>query len=75
MILDTDRIKKSTFRNLVIALFFSFLYDLFWLFVSSGAYRSGEVDDGGLEKHVRQFSLLMSFLSFIFRVSDSDFDD
>ncbi len=69
MILDTDRIKKSTFRNLVIALFISFAYDLFWLFVSGGSYRTGEADDGGLVKSIKLFSLLMSVISFIFRVS------
>ena len=38
MILDTDKIKKGTFKNLVFALFASFLYDVFWLLVVSGAY-------------------------------------
>ena len=68
MILDSDRLKKSTFRNLVIALFVSFAYDLFWLYVSTTGYRSGELDDGGLVKTIKQFSLIMAFLSFIFRV-------
>ena len=68
MILDSDRLKKGTFRNLVIALFVSFAYDLFWLYVSTTGYRSGELDDGGLVKTIKQFSLIMAFLSFIFRV-------
>ena len=70
MLLDSDRIKKSTFRNLVIGLVISFAYDLFWLFVSTSGYRSEEVDDGGLIKTVKQFSLFMAVLSFIFRVSE-----
>jgi hypothetical protein len=69
MMLDSDRIKKSTFRNLVIGLFISFAYDIFWFYVSSGGYRSGEVDDGGLIKSVKMFSLVMTVLSFFFRVS------
>lgn len=70
MIVDTDRIKKSTFRNLVIALFVSFAYDVFWLVVSAGAYRKDDTGaDGGMEKSVRSFSLMMSVISFFFRVS------
>jgi hypothetical protein len=54
MILDTDRIKKGTFRSLVIALFVSFAYDVFWLFMSYSAYIKGDTGaDGGIEKSVR----------------------
>lgn len=70
MILDTDRIKKSTFKNLVYLLFASFLYDVFWLMVVSGAYGANDsVEDGGIEKSIKKFSLTMSVLSFFFRVS------
>ena len=69
MILDTDRIKKGTFRTLVIALFVSFAYDVFWLIISAGAYRKEDTGaDGGLEKSIRSFSLAMSVISFMFRV-------
>jgi hypothetical protein len=70
MILDTDKIKKGTFRTLVIALFISFAYDVFWLLVSASAYRKDDTGaDGGLEKSIRSFSLAMSVISFFFRVS------
>lgn len=65
MILNTDKIKKGTFRSLVIALFASFAYDVFWLMTSASFYSK---DDFGVEKAVRKFSLTMSVLSFFFRV-------
>lgn len=74
MILDTDKIKKTTFRSLVLALFGSFAYDLFWLFFSASAYGSTETaEDGGIESTVRKFSLVMSVISFFFRVNIIDF--
>ena len=70
MILDTDKIRKSTFRNLVIALFASFVYDIFWLMMSASAYKKDDTGgDGGVEKAIRSFSLYMSVISVLFRVS------
>ena len=70
MILDTDMIKKGTFRTLVIALFASFAYDIFWLLMSVSAYRKDDTgDDGGVERSIRSFSLWMSLISVLFRVS------
>jgi len=71
MMLDTDKIKKGTFRSLVIALFFSFAYDVFWLIISANSYNDS-VEDGGIEKSIRKFSLTMSVLSVFFRVSIKD---
>ena len=72
MIFDTDRIKKWTFRYLVMALFASFAYDIFWLFMSLSAYRKDDTGaDGGVERSIRSFSLGMSIISALFRVSIS----
>lgn len=69
MLLDTDKIKKGTFRYLVIALFASFLYDLFWLFMTGFALNANEAGaDGGVEKSVRSFALSISVISILFRV-------
>lgn len=68
MILDTDKIKKGTFRTLVIALFVSFAYDIFWLILSASSYTVDDSGDGGMEKNIRKFSLTMGFISMIFRV-------
>ena len=38
MLLNTDRIKKATFRNFVYFLLASFVFDIFWLFASWSAY-------------------------------------
>jgi len=68
MLLDTDRIKKGTFRSLVIALFASFGYDTLWLLMSASTYSATEAADGGMEKSIRKFSLWMAIISFFFRV-------
>jgi len=68
MINDTEKIKKGTFRYLVVALFISFAYDVLWLLMSAGSYNVEETgSDGGLEKSIRKFSLTMSVISVIFR--------
>lgn len=70
MLFDTDRIRKSTFRNLVIALFASFAYDIFWLSMSAAAYKKDDTGgDGGVEKGIRSFALTMSIISVLFRVN------
>jgi hypothetical protein len=67
MILNTDRIKKWTFRVLVLGIFLSLGYDLFW-FLMIQDFNSDQ-SDGGVEKAVKSFSLTVSYLSFFFRVS------
>jgi hypothetical protein len=67
MMLNTDKIKKWTFRLLVFGIFLSLLYDLFWFMIQD--LGSERPEDGGLEKGIRNFSLTMSYLSFFFRVT------
>src|SRR4051812_15190123 len=50
MILNTDRIKKWTFRALVLGILLSLLCDLFWFMIQDF---SSEQADGGLEKGIR----------------------
>lgn len=70
MLADTSKIKKWTFRYLVMALFASFLYDILWLGISAAAYSQEEtVADSGMEKSLRKFSLTISVVSFFFRVT------
>ena len=48
----------------------SFIYDLFWLFLSSSEYSKEETAaDGGVEKSIRKFALAISFVNILFRVS------
>lgn len=45
MLLNTDRIKRWTFRALVFGIFLSLLYDLFWFMMNDV---SNDTADGGL---------------------------
>lgn len=65
MILNTDKIKRWTFRALVLGIFLSLLYDLFWFMMQDV---SNDVSDGGLQKSIKNFSLMMSYFSFFFRI-------
>ena len=66
MLSNTDKIKKWTFRGLVFGIFISLIYDLLWFFFQE---QSNDLEDGGVQKSVRNFSLSISYLSFFFRVS------
>jgi hypothetical protein len=65
MITNTDLIKKWTFRVLVLGIFMSLLYDLFFFMIQD---YSSETTDGGMEKGIRNFSLSLAYFSFFFRV-------
>lgn len=65
MLVHTDNIKKWTFRILVLGIFISLLYDLFWFMLQD---YSSDTSDGGVEKSVRNFSLSVAYFSFFFRV-------
>jgi hypothetical protein len=69
MLLNTDMIKKWTFRALVLGILLSLLCDLFWFMVQD---LGNEQADGGLEKGIRNFSLTMSYFSFFFRVKNKN---
>lgn len=65
MILNTEKIKRWTFRALVFGIFISLLIDLFWFMLQD---YSNESSDGGVERAVKNFSLTVSYFSFFFRV-------
>ena len=73
MLSDTHKIKKETFRYLVIALFVSFAYDAFWLLMSASDYSRDQAGDGGVERRIRGFSLTMSVINILFRVMLNNF--
>jgi len=61
---------KNKFRVLVLALLLSIIYDLVWVFTKTSEYTSSnDSTDGSAETGLRKFSLLMSYASFILRVS------
>lgn len=65
MMMNTDKIKRWTFRALVFGIFLSLLYDLFWFMMHD---ISNDTADGGLQKGIKNFSLTMSYFSFFFRI-------
>ena len=65
MIFNTDRIQKWTFRVLVFGIFLSLIYDIIWFYLQD---QSNDNADGGVERSVRNFSLIVSYFSFFFRV-------
>lgn len=65
MILNTEKIKRWTFRALVLGIFVSLLYDLFWFMMHDV---NNDLSDGGLQKSIKNFSLIMSYFSFFFRI-------
>jgi hypothetical protein len=65
MIFNTDKIKRWTFRALVLGIFLSLGYDLAWFLITD---YSSDPSDGGVQKSVKNFSLTVSYFSFFFRV-------
>jgi hypothetical protein len=65
MLHNTDKIRRWTFRVLVLGILLSELYDLFWFMVQDV---NADISDGGIEKAVKNFSLIMSYFSFFFRL-------
>ncbi len=67
MLHNTERIKRITFRLLVLLIFVSLIYDIMYFMIGN---QSGDQPyDGGIEKGIRNFSSTMSYISFFFRVS------
>lgn len=68
VLLNTNEIRKWTFRMLVLGIFISMLYDVLWFYLNHSEYMADLKHDGGIEKSVRYFSLIMSYFSFFWRV-------
>lgn len=69
MMFNTDRITKGRFRMLVLGIFITIIYDLIWFYLKHAEYTDEPKSDGGGEVRVRRFSLMMSYASFLLRVS------
>jgi len=51
---------------LVLGIFISVIFDLIWLLLFNDI--NNDVEDGGLEKTVRIFSLLIAYIQLFFKV-------
>ena len=62
-----ESVRRRTFRQLVALFAVSLIYDLAWFAIN----RDVEEDEsGGVEKQVEEFSRKISYVSFVFRVSN-----
>ena len=68
MLFNMDKVTQNTFRLLVLGIFISIAYDLFWFSLKSLEYQQDLKADAGLEKNLRLFSLYMSYISFFVRL-------
>jgi hypothetical protein len=66
---NTNRIKKWTFRVLVLGIFLSLIYDLIWFLLFNDI--NNDLEDGGVTRSVRTFSLLVAYLQFFFKVKSN----
>lgn len=73
MMFNIDMISKTKFRMLVLGIFLSLIYDIIWFYIKHSEYAGGSdltKSDGNTEVAIRKFSLLVSYTSFFFRVSN-----
>jgi len=67
MLNNLEMITKGKFRVLVLGVFLSLIYDLIWFYIKHSEYTNDA--DGSNETGMRKFSLIMSYASFLLRVS------
>lgn len=66
VLINTEEVKKTTFRTLVLGIVISWVYDLMWLFLQN--WTEDFRYDGGAELGIRKFALFFSYISFFFRI-------
>lgn len=66
ILVNTEEVKKTTFRYLVLGIVVSWMYDLMWLFLQN--WTDDFRYDGGAELGIRKFCLFFSYISFFFRI-------
>ena len=64
---DAENINRDQFRLLPLLLFISIIYDFLWLFFIQDLRGEGEREHGGIEKHVKIFSLRVTYIEFIYK--------
>lgn len=69
MMFNTDRISRSLFRVLVLGIFISLIFDLTWFFIKHSEFAEDQKVDGGMETNLRKIVLMLSYMSFLLRVT------
>lgn len=69
MMFTPHRITKTKFRFLVLAIIFTLIYDLLWFFLMHTEYSTETKSDGSGEASLRKFSLMVSYASYLLRVT------
>ena len=70
MLFNTERITKGKFKLLVLGILLSLLYDGVWFYIKHTEYADDRKNDATGETSLRKFSLMMSYTSFLLRVSN-----
>ena len=65
---NADKLSAGWFRLLVAGIILSIGYDITWFVLRSWEMEADEDGDGGVEKTIRRFSLIMAIISLILKV-------
>ena len=62
--------RRKEFRMVVLLIFMSIIYDVLWFMINNDV---DDDDDGGVEKGVKRFARNISYISFVWKVSNQNF--
>ena len=66
---DSTGLKRDHFRAIPVMLLFSFVYDVLWLTILNDREKEGKASEKGLESNIISFSLYVSYVNMLFKVS------
>ena len=69
MLMFSENTRRYQFRMVVLLIILSIVQDVFWFMLNRDT--EDDEDDGGLERGVKSFSRILSFVSLVWRVSSS----
>ena len=64
---NREKIKKSSFRNLVLGMVVSFLFDAFWISMEWDAFTEASEDDSTEDLDLKSFTFQIALTSLLFR--------
>ena len=66
--LNSPQLKKKVIRICVVLIFFSIIFDIIWLILHTSHWWGTLRYDGDVEKTMRRYSVVMTFISLFFRL-------